>query len=185
MTDNATGAENQQERLLTLEQAKWFLAGFIEGEGGLCVSIKVHPTARFGYYIQPGFFLYQRQERRELLELAQQIFGVGGIWPKPGNEVVLVYAIMNRSQIMDLVIPYYERYMPYMKGTLDYQLFKLILKSLINKDHLRIEGMLQIVDWAYRMNIHAKSKGRKRTQAEVVSRILRDYTPDTAVAVKI
>ncbi len=185
MTDNATGADNQQERLLTQEQARWFLAGFIEGEGGLCVSLKVHPTARYGYYVQPALFLYQHRNRRVLLELAQQIFGVGAIWPKPGNEDVLVYGIQNRLQIQDLVIPYYETYMAYRRDTHDYRLFKLILSALINKKHLAIAGMIRIIDWAYDMNAAQKSKGRKRLKSEVVERILRDYTPDAAQAVKI
>jgi len=51
------GGANQQERLLTHEEQKrWFLAGLFEGEGSLCVSIKEHPTARFGYLIDPRVF---------------------------------------------------------------------------------------------------------------------------------
>ena len=48
-SDNVTGADNQQERLGSTEAARWFLAGFIEGEGSLCVSVKRHPTCRHGY----------------------------------------------------------------------------------------------------------------------------------------
>ena len=59
--DNAVGAGNQQERLSHTEEAMHFLAGFIEGEGALCVSIKQHPTARFGYLVDPEFFLYQHE----------------------------------------------------------------------------------------------------------------------------
>jgi hypothetical protein len=120
-----------------------------------------------------------------LLELASEIFGVGSIWPKPGNEDVLVYGILNRTQLMDLVVPFYERFMAYRRDTIDFQLFKLILFDLVEKRHLEIDGMLRIIDWAYRMNVNSKSKGRKRTRSEVVSRILRGYTPDTAAAVKI
>ena len=55
------GADNQQERLGSTESANWFLAGFIEGEGALCVSIKKHPTCRSGFYVDPEFFLYQHE----------------------------------------------------------------------------------------------------------------------------
>ena len=83
--DNPTSAANQQERLPTHEQKCWFLAGLIEGEGSLCVSIKAHKPSRFGYLVDPEFFIYQHQMRRGLLELAQGIFGTGRIFPKPGN----------------------------------------------------------------------------------------------------
>jgi hypothetical protein len=53
--DNVMGADNQQERLGSTgsEAANWFLAGFIEGEGALCVSVKKHPTCRSGFYVDP------------------------------------------------------------------------------------------------------------------------------------
>jgi hypothetical protein len=89
-SENLRGADNQQERLSVAEQKRWFLAGLIEGEGSLCVSIKRHETSRFGYLVDPEFFLYQHESRRVLLELATEIFRTGRIAPKPGNEVVLV-----------------------------------------------------------------------------------------------
>ena len=92
-------AANQQERLSITEQERWFLAGFIEGEGSVCVSIKKHPTAKFGYYVDPEFFLYQIEEYPELLKLAKDEFGTGNIVPKSGNERVLVYKITSRRCI--------------------------------------------------------------------------------------
>ena len=70
-SENPSSAVNQQERLSNQEQRCWFLAGLIEGEGSLCVSIKEHPSSRFGYLVQPEFFLYQHKIRRGLLELAR------------------------------------------------------------------------------------------------------------------
>jgi hypothetical protein len=90
-----TGADNQQERLGSAEAASWFLAGFIEGEGALCVSVKKHPTCRSGFYVDPGFFLYQHESGRRILELAQTTFGSGRIYPKPGSPKVLVYEISS------------------------------------------------------------------------------------------
>jgi hypothetical protein len=62
-----SGADNQQERLSSREQRRWWLAGFVEGEGSVCVSIKRHPTATFGYFVQPEFFLYQQPETTDAL----------------------------------------------------------------------------------------------------------------------
>ena len=38
-----------------------FLAGLVEGEGSVHVSIKRHPALRLGYYFQPEFFIYQHR----------------------------------------------------------------------------------------------------------------------------
>src|SRR5207249_663815 len=99
------GGVNQQERLLprqtwlVTEPAKWFLAGFIEGEGSLTVSVKHHPTARFGFLVDPEFYLYQHESGRRLLELAQDVFQTGRINPKSGSPKVLTYGITARRSI--------------------------------------------------------------------------------------
>ena len=102
-------ADNQQERLRSSEEFKWFLAGLIEGEGSICISLKQHPTARFGYYIDPEFFIYQHKSARELLDRAKAFFGTGSIVAKHGNEDVLIYRILSRRSIMERVIPFIEK----------------------------------------------------------------------------
>jgi len=104
--DNPYGAANQQERLSVHEKKCWFLAGLIEGEGSLCISIKRDEPRTLGYLVQPEFFIYQHRVRRGLLELAQEVFGNGGIRPKQGNEDVLVYSIISRRIIVERVIPF-------------------------------------------------------------------------------
>jgi hypothetical protein len=152
------------------------LAGLIEGEGSLCVSIKEHKPSRFGYLVDPEFFIYQHQIRRGLLELAGSIFDAGRINPKPGNEVVLVYSITSTRLIVDRVLPFYERYMAFSCKKRDYQLFREIVHAMLRKRHLDPQGLVEIVEKAYQMNMEGKQ--RKRPKAEVIGRILRDYTPD-------
>ena len=173
-------ADNQQERLQITEELKWFLAGLIEGEGSLCISLKSHPTAKFGYYIDPEFFIYQHKSAGELLERAKTFFGTGTITPKPGNEDVLVFRILSRRSIIEKVIPFYEKYMRYGSGIKhrNFLMFKEAALALENKVHSTIQGALRLVDLAYSIN-HA-GKQRKRSKEEVISRILRDYTPNSA-----
>ncbi len=172
-------ADNQQERLQITENFKWFLAGMIEGEGSLCISLKKHPTAKFGYYIDPEFFLYQHKNARELLDDARMFFGTGNIVPKSGNEDVLVYRITSRRSIVEKVIPFYEKYMRYgskLKQR-NFKIFKKATMLLEQKAHKTLEGTLELVDLAYSTN-HA-GKQRKLIKQTVISRILRDCTPDS------
>jgi hypothetical protein len=175
-SDNSTAAENQQERLSISEKKCWFLAGLIEGEGSLCVSIKAHKPSRFGYLIDPEFFIYQHKIRRGLLELACDVFETGKIYPKVGNEDVLVYSIVSRRLLIERVLPFYERYMAFSFKTRDYHLFREILMALERKHHFDPQGLVEIVKMAYQMNMVGKQ--RKRPITEVIGRILRDYTPD-------
>ena len=172
-------AAYQQERLSFTEQQRWFLAGFIEGEGSVCVSIKEHPAAQFGYYVDPEFFLYQIRDYPELLELAKGMFGSGRIVPKQGNERVLVYALTSRRSIAEKVVPFLRAYMTFAPRRPVYDRFCEIVEAMERKEHHTAPGMARIVEKAYALNPVAKGKARKRTLQQVLDRILRDYTPDS------
>ena len=171
-------AVNQQERLSVDERRNWFLAGFIEGEGGVCVSIKEHRCGKFGYLIDPEFFIYQHKDRKESLELARRIFGTGRIYPKSGNPDVLVFAIDSRKSLIERVIPFLNNYTIFSSKLSDYEKFKKIVMALENKEHWTKDGMIRIIRLAYMMNMNGKQ--RKRNVQEVIDRILRDYTPNAA-----
>jgi hypothetical protein len=175
-SDNPGSADNQQERLRTEEETGWFIAGFVEGEGSVCVCLKRHPTAAFGYYVQPEFLIYQHRLRRELLEMAMEYFQVGRIDPKPGNPDVLVYSVKSRPALRERVIPFLKRYDRFSARTADFRKFALVVDLLDAGVHATPEGLVAIVDIAYSMNMSGKQ--RRTPKAEVVRRILRGHTPD-------
>ena len=172
-------AANQQESLSISERQKWFLAGFIEGEGSVCVSFKEHPTAQFGYYVDPEFFLYQLRDYPQMLELAKELFGSGRIFPKPGNERVLVYAVTSRRTLAERVVPFLRSFMAFAPRKAIYDRFCEIVEAMERKEHHTPQGMARIAEAAYALNPVAKGKARKRSLREVLDRILRDYTPDS------
>ncbi len=173
------GAGNQQERLSNEEGKSWFLAGVIEGEGSMCISIKKHPSARYGFLVDPEFFIYQHRNRRALLELAQEYFATGRIFPKYGNPDVLVYAIASRRSISERVIPFFDRYMLFSARRADILRFKQALQLFEQGLHRTQDGLVTIVQLAYQMNHDGKQ--RQRPLEVVVDRILRGHTPDTSV----
>ena len=174
-----TGADNQQERLGSTESARWFLAGFVEGEGSLCVSIKKHPTCRHGYYVYPGVFLYQHESGRAILELAQVIFGSGRISPKSGSPSVLTYEISSTAVLCERVVPFFERYvLPFSCKGDTFMRFKEILETMHRGEHLTDGGLAAIVRKVYAMNPASKGRARLRPLDEVLARILRGHTSD-------
>jgi hypothetical protein len=138
-SDNVTGdADNQQERLGSAEAANWFLAGFIEGEGSLCVGVKRHPTCRSGYYVDPGFFLYQHRSGLAVLQLARETFGSGRISPKSGSDTVLTYEISSTTVLRERVVPFFEQYVvPYSAKVETFERFREILEMMERGLHRR------------------------------------------------
>ena len=174
------GADNQQERLSMEESKRWFLAGVIEGEGSMCISIKRHPTAKLGFYVDPEFFIYQHRNRRKLLELAQEYFATGRIYPKQGNPDVLVYAIASRRSISEKVVPFLDRYMAFSARGDDIRRYREALQLFEQNMHRTPDGLIRIVRLAYSMNHDGKQ--RQRPLQEVIDRILRGHTPDASIA---
>jgi hypothetical protein len=170
-----SGAGNQQERLSSSEEARrWFLAGVVEGEGSWCISVKRHQTARFGYYVQPEFFIYQHRVRRELLEMAQEILGCGRIWPKSGNPDVLVFGVTSRPKISAHVLPFMRDYMRFSCRRGDIALFQEAMVLFEGGFHREAGGLAAIVEIAYEMNMNGKQ--RCRPLDEILDRILRGHT---------
>ncbi len=165
-------ADNQQERPSIKEKHKWFLAGFIDGEGSVCVSVKKHKNGKFGILLDPEFFLYQHKNRKEILELAQRIFKTGRIFPKSGNPDVLVFTIDSRKSILERVIPFLDKYMGFSAKSDDYKKFKKIVIDLESKKHWTKEGMIELIEIAYSMNMNGKQ--RKRPIEKIIDGILRD-----------
>jgi hypothetical protein len=155
------------------------MAGVVEGEGSWCISIKKHPTASLGYYVQPEFFVYQHRRRRQLLEMAQEIFECGRIWPKPGNPDVLVFAINSRKNLSAHVLPFMRQYMRFSSRRSDMELFEDAMYLFERGLHRQPGGLATIVEIAYTMNHDGKQ--RRRSMDEVLDRILRGHTLNTSV----
>jgi hypothetical protein len=171
-------AGHQQERLSIAEQEKWFLAGFIEGEGSVSVSFKEHPSARFGLYLDPEFYLYQIRDYPQMLERARKIFATGRIFPRPGNEKVLVFAITSRRSLAEKVVPFLRKYMTFSPRRHIYETFCEIVEAMERKEHHTVDGLKRIVQMAYSLNPTANGKAQKPPLPEVMDRILRDHTRD-------
>lgn len=158
---------------------KYFLGGFIEGEGSLTISIKNKPSTRFGYTLDPELLLYQHVSGIELLKNAQKMFGSGRIFLKSGSENVYVFAISNRKTIIDKVIPFFNKYViPFSEKFSFFDKYVFIVNSLEQKKHLKIDSFLELLELTYQLNPNSKGKERKFTFEQIRNNILRDYTPN-------
>lgn len=166
---------NQQDKLskrnksLTKEE-KYFLGGLFEGDGSFYVSLKRNSSSRFKIYVDPGFALYQEERGYELLERAQLLFGTGRIEKKPGSANVYQFLIVNRRSILEKVIPFYKKYVyPFSAKKESFDIFQEILEGLERKEHHTKEGMILLLEKAYKMSSMTKGKERKLSLAEIIS----------------
>ena len=160
--NNLNMRDNQQERLIKTtkfdDDFKWFLAGFVDGEGSFCVSIKKHPSTKFGWQIDPAFYLYQHEENRWYLELVKKFFHGGSIHCKSSPYNVFTYCLKGVRNMDEKILPFFQKY-KLMTKRQSFDLFAKVVKLMMKKEHLKKQGFRKILKIAYKIN--QIGKGRK------------------------
>lgn len=127
------------------KSCKFYLSGFIEGEGSINVSIKKTSYGAFKLMIDPEFSITQHISGLSNLYLALCVFQAGRIRYKSGSNATFIFSIDNRRTLEEKIVPFYQKYVniygsPSKKERLN--TFKLILDSLSKKAHLNRNQMM-------------------------------------------
>ena len=159
-------ADNQQERLvcskdninvlreLPRENLKYFLAGFVDGEGSFNISFAKPLPIRPQWTILTKFQIYQHQNHREILELFQEVLEVGRIDKKSGSDV-LSLTVESRKNLLEKVIPFFRIY-PLATKAAAFRKFDTIINMMDRKEHKRWEGFEKLVLLAHSMNAEGR-----------------------------
>ena len=174
-SNNLMSLDNQQERLVTSSSAftnelKWFLSGFIDGEGSFCLNVKNRQDVKYGLRIEPAFYVYQHEKGIEILEMIRQMFGCGSIHRKTSPYNVFTYQISGIKPCYTKVIPFFKKY-PLIVKSKTFNIFEEGVSFMNSKQHLTRNGMIHLVDLAYEIN--QQGKGKKWNKENIVTRILR------------
>jgi LAGLIDADG endonuclease len=168
--------DNQQEKInnfMINNIYKFWLGGFIEGEGSLTISIIKHNNAPHGILIQPEFNVSQHVNGLSILKSFKVLFkNKGHIHKKPGSKNVWVFTLKGINNLNDYLISFYIEYViPYFSKykNEEFNKFLFILKKLKEKSKFEKEKFIEIVKLIYDLNPDGKGKRRKRTLPEILS----------------
>jgi hypothetical protein len=172
-SDNASGADNQQERLDA------YIAGYVDGEGSFHVAVQRNPWTRAGWQLVPEFRVSQNAERRQVLDLIAGRLGCGRIVEnhRGSRDTSLVFVVRNRRDLLEKVVPFFETQPLLSSKQREFLTFARIVRAMVRKEHLSSEGFRSLRDLALTMNGGGRYRRAHRMQA---SRILRDHTPDSS-----
>ena len=159
--DNVTSGDNQQETERSSLNPYW-IVGFVDGEG--CFSVSLHRNERFagrsfGWQINPSFHVYQHHLHGDVLRMIQQTLGVGRLHTKGQGSQVDVLTVQRRHDLLEVVIPFFERYPLRVKAT-DFRTFHEIVARLNRGEHFTRSGFESIVRAAYTMNANGEQRSR-------------------------
>lgn len=149
-SNKPSGAENSQDGF------KWWISGFVDGEGCFSVSVYRNDTLKIGWQPFPEFTISQNIRNEELLEEIRKFFGCGSVIVNKRTDNhkydMCKYTVRDLSSLTQVVVPFFERYPLRTHKGRDFQMFRSILVMIQKRKHLTEDGLSEIARIASTMN---------------------------------
>ena len=145
-----------------------YISGYVDGEG--CFTVSISPRAKLlaGWEVRPSFSVSQNGDRAEVLHALHEHFGCGSIRPDRSDKT-LKWETRRLEDILEQVIPHFERY-PLLSGKrLDFERFAAVCRLQAAGAHRTKDGLVRIVELTRGMN----PSGRRRYDPEAILAQLR------------
>lgn len=140
-----------------------WVVGFTDGEGCFFVGINRNPTTTTGYQVLLEFVIVQHERDIQILYAFKRFFRHGVVRPNHGDR----YAYRVRDlQGLRKICNFFLKHPLKTKKSIDFLRFHRILSMMERGDHLRLDGLLEIVKIAVRMNT-----GNRPQLEQIVSEI--------------
>ena len=122
-----------------------WVTGFTDAEGCFMINITKSKTNKMGWQIRPCFQIKLHYRDEKLLMKIKSFFNeVGTI--SFSNDNGVMYRVNKLNDIINIIIPHFDKYSLITQKQSDYIIFKNIVK-LINKDeHLNKNGIIKIIN---------------------------------------
>jgi hypothetical protein len=121
-----------------------WLSGFSSGEGNFDIRINKSKTCKTGFRIFLRFRIYQHERDIKLMEYLIKYLGVGKLVKNTVNSVLNI-SIYKISDIIKVIIPYFEKNPLLGVKQLDFLDWCTIAKLIFNKQHITPEGLKKYV----------------------------------------
>lgn len=135
---------------ISIDNPQW-LAGFTSGEGSFGIKIKNSNTGSASkVIIELIFQINQHVRDKQLIGLISEYFGCGKIYKHSLNAVV--YRISKRSDLIEVIIPFFMKYPILGIKALDFKDFCVVSELVKSKAYHNKEGLDQITRIKANMN---------------------------------
>nr|YP_007507052.1 endonuclease-like protein [Ceratocystis cacaofunesta]YP_009704191.1 endonuclease-like protein [Ceratocystis fimbriata]YP_009710343.1 endonuclease-like protein [Ceratocystis albifundus]AFO38107.1 endonuclease-like protein [Ceratocystis cacaofunesta]QEN73754.1 endonuclease-like protein [Ceratocystis fimbriata]QFX74845.1 endonuclease-like protein [Ceratocystis albifundus] len=124
----------------------WFISGLYDAESSFVVVILRNPSYKTGWSVQTRVQIKMHEKDRALLLKIKEYFGGIGNITKPNKNLTVEYRVYSLNDIINFILPHFDKYPLVTKKYTDYLLFKQIVFTMLNKEHVTIEGIQKIVN---------------------------------------
>jgi hypothetical protein len=134
----------------------WVITGLIDAEGTFTTSVLKSLSTKSGYNVAARFKITLHIKDLELIKNIQSFFGEVGtivVWKDTAT-----YRVDSLNQILDVVIPHFDKYPLITQKLADYLLFKDIISLMKNKEHLTLDGFRKVLSIKASLNLGLSPK---------------------------
>lgn len=120
-----------------------YITGFSDAESTFGISVVKSKTHKIGWTVTMIFSMGLHIKDLGLLTNIRDFFGVGQIIiSKQGN--VAIYQVQSVKDMVNVIIPHFNKYPLQTKKLIDFLLFKSIIEIIVKKEHLTEQGLIKI-----------------------------------------
>lgn len=128
----------------------WWLTGFVDGEGCFQINMLKNKEIKIGWEIRLVFSIGLHEKDKALLDQIQKLFGVGKVSRQGAKSVQ--FRVLSIKEIK-IIIEHFTKYPLITKKRADFEIFKKAYEIIINKEHLKPEGLSLIVALKANLNL--------------------------------
>lgn len=135
-----------------------YIVGLTDGEGSFTAYLrppkKEHGSKNFR--VECHYYIKLRDDDRMILEKVKKFWKTGLVVfqkdNRPNHHHNYRFQINNLNDLKNLVIPFFERHRLQSKKIKDFELFKKIVKAVIDKEHQTANGYRKIFQLKSKMH---------------------------------
>ena len=161
MSENASRADNQQERL----KLEGWISGFVDGEGCFTISIIRN---NYGWQVFPEFVVSQGEKSKSALKKIEKFFKCGYINLNTRrdnhHEQMLKYCVRSIHDLSQKIIPFFERNKLKTQKKNDFKIFCKVIKIMIARKHKSEKGLERIRSLLQKMNRRKYNQALKSSE---------------------
>ena len=139
------------------ENLRWFLSGFVEGEGSFNVSLRKKSDYKVGWQVVLSFNVSQKEI--DVLSLLKKELNCGIIKTRK-SDGLHSFDVTNSDDIVKKIIPFFSKYCLFSKNKQkNFKIFCQITNLVSKGKHREKSGLEKIMILREKLN---EGKGRKR-----------------------
>lgn len=150
-----TPKEKHVFTITSINDDNW-LAGFSSAEGCFYCRVKKSSSVKIGYQVTVAFIIIQHSRDISLLNVMKDQFECGVV-RKDIKKPYATWTVSNLSEIINIIIPFFDKFSIEGSKNLDYQDFRKIVFLMKDKLHLTDNGLKEIMKIKARMNRNRES----------------------------